>query len=594
MKNQITVVVASDGRIVHTEQVGVFRRSNKQNELVALLDFPLSSVVKVNFLRPDGVKPKSQYMTYTEQTTYNAIQYSKYTYVLTDFQLETTGILVASLDVTNNGTLATSGDFTIDVEASESANDDVAPTDPNQYDQTLQSLMQTDAILLDRTANVPNLVASIQKVEGKSNAITYTTESGLVSAPIVIGAGSDPPAYLMASYTGKIPDSAWQPILVGTETVGYTYTVPAAVHGQMKDGATADDLWVSFLDPATASQGEIKSYSVNSVGDIVVTVNEPVDLTVRVWNGKGLKGPQGETGEIGPEGKQGERGRMGYSVLLAKVTLSTSAIAVETTNIDIPIGYEVKVGDVLIDKSGKVFDITGVGPTLCRIEYRQSIMGPTPQVTVGTTDTLPAGSDAVVYNAGTEPDVILNFGIPKGADGEDTLARQEIAALQSEVNDLKAALENSQFFKGYYATNAEIQALAATEGDFAYSAESGTKWIYSAANGWVNSGEAVPDQVTPKSTTLPLAPGTASVGTETAYAAGDHRHPKEVGKVTFTATGWTLVNHIRGAYAITLTVPSGKHIFNVLENLAEPTPRGSFAGATVYANSPFAGYAIIE
>lgn len=290
MKNQITVVVASDGRIVHIEQVGVFRRSNKQNELVALLDFPSSSVVKVNFLRPDGVKPKSQYMTYTEQTTYNAIQYSKYTYVLTDFQLETTGILVASLDVTNNGTLATSGDFTIDVEASESANDDVAPTDPNQYDQALQSLMQTDAKLLARTANVPNLVASIQKVAGKSNAITYTTESGLVSAPIVIGAGSDPPAYLMASYTGKIPDSAWQPVFVGTETLGYTYTVPAAVHGQMKDGAKADDLWVSFLDSATASQGEIKRYSINNAGDIVITVNEPVDLVVRVWNGLGIRG----------------------------------------------------------------------------------------------------------------------------------------------------------------------------------------------------------------------------------------------------------------------------------------------------------------
>lgn len=292
MKNQITVVVASDGRIVHIEQVGVFRRSNKQNELVALLDFPSSSVVKVNFLRPDGVKPKSQYMTYTEQTTYNAIQYSKYTYVLTDFQLETTGILVASLDVTNNGTLATSGDFTIDVEASESANDDVAPTDPNQYDQALQSLMQTDAKLLARTANVPNLVASIQKVAGKSNAITYTTESGQVSAEIVLGGGEEVPVSASAAGVVTIPERAWQAVTnEDGALIGYRTVIKAAMHGQMRDGATAKDLWVSFDEAQTAVfKGAYEDYTVNEAGDITIYVNRPVDLVVRVWNGKCIEG----------------------------------------------------------------------------------------------------------------------------------------------------------------------------------------------------------------------------------------------------------------------------------------------------------------
>lgn len=38
-------------------------------------------------------------------------------------------------------------------------------------------------------------------------------------------------------------------------------------------------------------------------------------------------------------------------------------------------------------------------------------------ITVGTTTTLPAGSQATVTNVGTSSNAVLNFGIPKGADG---------------------------------------------------------------------------------------------------------------------------------------------------------------------------------
>jgi hypothetical protein len=40
-------------------------------------------------------------------------------------------------------------------------------------------------------------------------------------------------------------------------------------------------------------------------------------------------------------------------------------------------------------------------------------------VTVGSTTTLPAGSDATVTNSGTDTDPILNFGIPQGETGQD-------------------------------------------------------------------------------------------------------------------------------------------------------------------------------
>ncbi|KAA6364513.1 MAG: hypothetical protein EZS28_039959, partial [Streblomastix strix] len=77
------------------------------------------------------------------------------------------------------------------------------------------------------------------------------------------------------------------------------------------------------------------------------------------------------------------------------------------------------------------------------------------------------------------------------------------------------------------------------DGDFAFSAESGTVWMYS--DEWYNSGDIVPDQVTPASDAVPLvdsAVGAAGISTE--YSRGDHQHPLQVSSVlpqADTATG---------------------------------------------------------
>ncbi|KAA6392851.1 MAG: hypothetical protein EZS28_011625 [Streblomastix strix] len=63
--------------------------------------------------------------------------------------------------------------------------------------------------------------------------------------------------------------------------------------------------------------------------------------------------------------------------------------------------------------------------------------------------------------------------------------------------------------------------------DFAFSAESGTVWMYE--TDWYNSGDIVPDQVTPASDAIPsnsVVNGKAGVSNE--YARGDHQHPLQV------------------------------------------------------------------
>ena len=101
--------------------------------------------------------------------------------------------------------------------------------------------------------------------------------------------------------------------------------------------------------------------------------------------------------------------------------------------------------------------------------------------------------------------------------------------LGTELTSIIEQLAGREHFRGYFATTAEILALDGTNGDFAYSAETLTKWVYS--DGWSDSGVAVPDQLVPKSTTLPLMNGVAAVGSENAYSAGNHVHPSDTNKV---------------------------------------------------------------
>lgn len=119
---------------------------------------------------------------------------------------------------------------------------------------------------------------------------------------------------------------------------------------------------------------------------------------------------------------------------------------------------------------------------------------------------------------------------------DDTVSR--INTSQSIVQDMVSGLQKQvmeeSHFRGYLSTNAKIQELQATPNDFAYSAESGTKWVYDAKEGWQDTGKAVPDQLTPASTSTPLMNGEASVGQENTYARGDHRHPHDVTKVDKT------------------------------------------------------------
>ena len=117
----------------------------------------------------------------------------------------------------------------------------------------------------------------------------------------------------------------------------------------------------------------------------------------------------------------------------------------------------------------------------------------------------------------------------------------ETKIIQADLEGIQRQMENEAHFRGYVSTNAKIQALEATPNDFAYSAESGTKWVYDAENGWQDTGTPVPDQLTPASDATPLVNGEASAGIASEYARGDHRHPTDT-----TRVGVTEFNALKG------------------------------------------------
>ena len=147
-----------------------------------------------------------------------------------------------------------------------------------------------------------------------------------------------------------------------------------------------------------------------------------------------------------------------------------------------------------------------------------------------TDDVLDINSRNPISNSAvTEALEIMQSGID-GIGGEVSVQREDIDGLYNTINQ-------HAHFKGYFATNAKLQSTEATPNDFAYSAESGTKWVYEEGEDgcvWVDTGIPVPDQMTPASDTTPLVNGTASVGTENAYARGDHRHPIDASRASAT------------------------------------------------------------
>lgn len=113
---------------------------------------------------------------------------------------------------------------------------------------------------------------------------------------------------------------------------------------------------------------------------------------------------------------------------------------------------------------------------------------------------------------------------------------EQTEVIRSDLEGIQLQIEREAHFRGYFLKNADFINTPATPNDFAYSAESGTKWVYTesevAGYVWNDTTVPVPGDLTPASDTTPLIDGVASVGLQNAYARGDHRHPTDTTRVS--------------------------------------------------------------
>lgn len=75
--------------------------------------------------------------------------------------------------------------------------------------------------------------------------------------------------------------------------------------------------------------------------------------------------------------------------------------------------YQAEIGTFVHNTDGSISDLTRT------MEVVAGSSGMIKSITVGTTTTLPPGSDATVENVGTDKKLVLDFGIPRGKDGDN-------------------------------------------------------------------------------------------------------------------------------------------------------------------------------
>ena len=135
-----------------------------------------------------------------------------------------------------------------------------------------------------------------------------------------------------------------------------------------KDGVGIDRI------EKTNTQGLVNTYT--------IYLTDESTYTFTVTNGaKGDKGDKGDTGDTGPQGETGARG---------------------------PAGPQGEIGP-----QGPKGDTGEIGP-----QGPKGDTGATPNIQIGTVQTLDPGQQATASMTGTPENPLLNLGIPKGKDGE--------------------------------------------------------------------------------------------------------------------------------------------------------------------------------
>lgn len=141
------------------------------------------------------------------------------------------------------------------------------------------------------------------------------------------------------------------------------------------------------------------------------------------------------------------------------------------------------------------------------------------------------------YYTKNETDDLLDLKQNVTDSSLETTAKTIVSAINevnTAVEGLREDVVNTAHFKGFAANPTAVQQISGDTNDYCYCISTGTIWTYG-ANGWTDSGTPYPSDATPLSNTTPIMDGTASAGSSTSAARGDHVHPTDTSRASVAA-----------------------------------------------------------
>lgn len=236
------------------------------------------------------------------------------------------------------------------------------------------------------------------------------------------------------------PGPVGPPGAAATIRIGTTTTLAPGEPATVTNSGTESDAVLNFgipRGPDGSGGGESGGYyrpSVSESGELSWTPSQSDMPTVATVN---IKGPKGDPGEQGPRGEAGEQGPSGLQGPKGDPGLQGEQGIQGPEGPEGPRGPKGEQGPQGIQgPKGETGDpgpqgvrgLTGPkgdpgpqgdqGPEGRRgPQGLRGLAGTAATVRIGTTTTLAPGQPATVTNSGTASEAVLNFGIPRGADG---------------------------------------------------------------------------------------------------------------------------------------------------------------------------------
>lgn len=389
----------------------------------------------------------------------------------------------------------------------------------------VQGAMQTPQYVMTLLANQPELPDNVYAWQYvMSSAITQNAGQAKVSVTAQFAQGS-----------GKATTFTQQ------TSAQVEFTIEPSVPGELP-GDPTQDAWSEIINALAATQGNVTA-NTSDIEDIV-------DGTTAVG-----KAVADQNGNVIDET---------YATKTA-LAATNEALAVEQENVDdlqsrmtAAEGNITEIRDDASDAleySEQAFDNSELAVQTAN-QAKTVADGIDAKATTALETANAASSNAAQAlqkaNAATETANAAQAAVASKQDATDNNLDTTDKTVVGAINENKTAIDglrqdilNEAHFRGYFATNAEIQATTANLNDFAYSAQSGTVWIYG-ESGWADSGKPVPDKTTPLSDATPAQDGTATAGASTSAARGDHVHPTD----NTRAAKSTVDNIISGAQVV--------------------------------------------